>query len=233
MPPFGELTAQDSLATRLTSSELERLDELLVASTSRDPADRPTAQQFLDSLHALRTPTPTEELRKSGSPAARARALFSDQSAKSRRDVQSKTLFESLAQETSSKFFEAWRGVVENLGWSTSTIAGGSEGIRAEQLAKEGWECSRRYFYSGEVDDVTYDIALSFCRLQTKAEARVVLSATINIKVGQQEHILSSIDRETYTTGPQVEQVRRDLFAFAQDEETQYRAIEKLKELSR
>jgi hypothetical protein len=101
------------------------------------------------------------------------------------------------------------------------------------QLEREGWKCSLRYFYTGEVDNVPYDLALSFCRFQTRGEARLILKATITIRVEQEEHILASIDLDTYTTGPQVEQMRKGLFAFVQEEETQYRAIEKLKELSK
>jgi serine/threonine protein kinase len=52
-PPVGELREpQDSLANRelkTSSINLKLLDELLISSTARDPADRPTAQQFLDS----------------------------------------------------------------------------------------------------------------------------------------------------------------------------------------
>ena len=116
--------------------------------------------------------------------------------------------------------------------WFVMPLASGLN-QQVDQLEREGWKCALRYFYAGEVENVAYDLALSFCRFQTRGEARLILKATISIRVEQEAHILASIDLETYTTGPQVEQMRKDLFAFVQEEETQYRAIEKLKELSK
>jgi serine/threonine protein kinase len=233
-PPNGELRhPDDSLVTRgIVSSgiPLVRLDELLIASTARDPADRPTARLFLDGLQSCHPSSKNPELRKSGSPAGYVKSLFASQAAKNHREKQSKELFQSLVNEAVINFFGAWGSVIENLGWSTGWSSGGSLGNHARQLGAD-WENSRNFF-KGEINEVEYEIALTFGRLQTRGEARLVCRATIAIQVADDEHVLSSIERETYTSGPQTDQVRQALLAFVGSEETLYRAIEKLKQLS-
>src|SRR5207247_3987439 len=172
------------------------------------------------------------EIRKSGSPTTRARSLFGDVAAKNSRDRESKDIFQSLVGEATEKFFAAWGSVIESLGWSSDRSSGGNLGNHARQLETDGWESLRRSFFAGEINSIVYDVALTFRRLQTTGEARLIFGAPIAIQVNNEEHVLASIELESYTSGPKIDQVRRELIAFVESEETQYRAIEKLKELS-
>jgi hypothetical protein len=96
----------------------------------------------------------------------------------------------------------------------------------------EGWTLTTRYFFGGEIEGVVYDIALTFRRLQTMGEPRLVCGGTIAIQRANEEHVLASTQFETFTSGPKVARVRQALMDFVESKETQYRAIEKLKELS-
>lgn len=235
-PPNGELRhPNDSIVARGIASStisLEGLDDLLIASTVRDPEDRPTAKQFLEGLEACRLSGNNLKVRQSGSPAKRAKSLFADQAARNRRDRESKELFQSIVNEASRKFFEAWRGVIEELGWSTAIGSGGTGGNHSRELENTGWSCPLRSFYTGEINGKLYDIALTFCRLQTMGEARLVCRATIGIQVASDEYVIKYIERETFTSGPKRDQVRQEIFEFVESEEIQYRTIEKLRELS-
>lgn len=235
-PPVGELRLpNDSLVGRYIDNsavELGQLDDLLVRSTARDPWERPTAKQFLDSLRACRPSQSKPAKRKSGSPAIRAQSLFGEAAANNRRDRESRQLFQSLANEASSKFFAAWDGVREGLGWPPSKSSGGALNRHPSPFDSTEWEISMRNFFTGEIDDNVYNIALTFWRMRTRGEPRLKLGATIDIQVNNVEYVLASIELETYASGPMVEQVRRELLAFVENEETQYRVIEKLKTLS-
>jgi hypothetical protein len=93
------------------------------------------------------------------------------------------------------------------------------------------WE-NQRYFFSGEIDSTKYDIAITFRRRHTRGEARLVFGAVIGIQCNGDEHVLSLIEEDIYISGPQTTQIRQRLIAFAENPETQYRTLEKLKKLS-
>jgi serine/threonine protein kinase len=234
IPPNGELRMpEDSLIREGSSSSisLTSLDQLLVAATTRDPADRPTARQFLEGLQACCHSQERSEERRGGSPATRARALFANHSGRNRRDRQCNELFDTITHETSRRFFAAWRDVIENLGWSTSDIAGGVGSDEATELTKQGWTF-RRYFFKGEINSKVFEIGVSIYKQPFQGEARLVVGASIGIYIHHQEHVITSMELETYITGPQTEQVKRTLSEFVEDEQTQYRFLEKLRALS-
>jgi serine/threonine protein kinase len=234
-PPTGDLGhSDDSLVVRgisaSSSINLEELDKLLIASTARDLNDRPTMQQFLDGLQDCCLST-VANIQPSVSPILRAKALFRDPAANNRRDRESKELFQILVSEINQLFFKVWEGVIEELGWSRDKISGGVLGAHTMTLNVEDWE-NQRCFYTGKIDSNTYDIAITFRRKHTRGEPRLVFSAVIAIQCNGDEHVLSSIEEDIYISGPQTTQIRQRLIAFAENPETQYRTLEKLKKLS-
>ncbi len=73
--------------------------------------------------------------------------------------------------------------------------------------------------------ELFYDTALTFGWLRTTGEPRLVCCATIAIQTQTHEYVLSSIEIETFTSGPQVDQVRNRLLDFVENEGTQYRML--------
>lgn len=237
-PPHGELGHNtDTLAALgITSNTLkiDEIEDLLSVSTSRDPNDRPTAKQFVDGLIACSRTENNPPVRKSGSPAIRAKKMFADQAAKNRRDKESQELFQSFQKDASNKFKKVWGEVVQNLGWPNVGSSGGNPGKHVRQLDKKSWDNHRRYFFKGEMNSIAYEVALTIRRKKTMGEARMVCGATIAIQTeSNEEYILSTSEFETFTHGPQVERTRQSLLAFVEIEETQHRMLEKFKELSK
>lgn len=242
-PPNGELRSPNddlqNYQSDFGSLSVSAIQELIFAATERDPRARPTARQFCDGLKLSRVADEKPKTNPTASAAARARSLFSDPAARNRREREANELYTSICGEAAQRWYVSWADTIESLGWSPSRSNGGQTGYHASHLA-DGWRVDRRYFYKGSIDTKDFEIALTFRKKSLGGEARLVFGFTLAVQIfydarhkitKDSEHIIASAEFDTFLKGPQLEATKQKLFAMLENQEFQFRAIEKMKTL--
>lgn len=233
-PPAHELSVGDSLeglGVASTTVDITLLDELLRSSTDRDPGSRPTARQFYEGLIACIPETLSNVSSASGSPAVRAASLFGNLAASNRRDNETSRAYRRICDKVGKKFENAWRDVRQAFGWPSFSHGGGGS-----QNAAPGWTGRYCWSHRGPIGDEEYAIALRVMRLKPNGELRLKCRLTISVEHlvwPSTEHIIATTEIDSFVRGPDFQRKEQMLLDFVENKETQFRAIELLKQLTK
>lgn len=236
-PPQGELNVQtDSFITKGVISEaisLDKLFDLLVAATTRDPQERPTAREFVRGLQASLITEEQPKPSKSASLRAYLRQQLESQVESNKRDLERDKLFEELVRLSDHTLRESWGELISELGWPLHTRSGGHMGLHARQF-RDDWETHSRRFFQGKIGNHNVNIALTYRKKKTPGEPRLIFGITLAVQYGELfngEYVISSFEREMYMHGPEVEEVKKAVSAFVENDDNKFRVIGRLREL--
>ena len=212
--------------------DLNSLQSLIFSASDRNPSKRPSARQFHAGLD-LTVNSPGEKVPRtsSGSPASRVRSLLGE-AATTRNQINGATddAFNSLRSETVRTWRKSWKEFITAMGWRDIKGSGGRLGHYTKQI-KAPWQADQRFYYRGEIKNHQLEVVLNFHRQPIDGTSRLIFRASISVNVvgslsEEDESVLAKIEFDSFTVGPQFDQVKKDLNEFVSNEEFQYRAAQ-------
>lgn len=231
-PPNHQLDAADALSRHsvdCSNIPHQELDELLRFATHRSPSSRPTVRQFREGLEAC-LPNDSRPMRKTGSPADLADALFQAQREQNCRDQETQSIIGTIRQELKQAFVFTWKPIVAKLGWNTNGGMGGRS-MEERRLRGFGWHSAGRFFFGGRMENKQCKLVLLLLHHPNHGESRLDFEALVLVEIGAEVHEIASLKVDTFAHGPALKHERRRLLEFVSDKEVQYRAIQKLREV--
>jgi|GEM_PF-5613695 len=233
-PPHGELKSpEDDLYSYWPSIDMDKLSQLqtlLIAATQRSPQARPTANQFCDGLTVINSFEFQGMPASKTKPSDRARNLFRNHAEISKRITDVNNVLSKLQKEISDTWFSNWGDTIEAIGWGKSRINGGR--WFGQERLQDNWKQGSRHFSKGPINGVQYEISLTFKYKEPVGENRVDLGFMIAVEIPGQGRAIPIVEKEyeSYSLGPQLENLKLRIKNEVSLETHQFVTIEKLNE---